>query len=62
MMLVVNPGYCLRCGKKVSLHDAAFGREQLSEGAERIFFICPYCGEELEDEIVPDEKIKRGEK
>lgn len=46
------PGYCKHCGKTVSLNEATLGREQLSPGAERIFYICPYCNTELEDEVV----------
>lgn len=50
MMLVVYPGYCLNCGRKAELSECRLGRETI-DGGERIFFICPYCGKELENEV-----------
>lgn len=49
------PGYCKNCGEDVELKNASLGREQL-DGGERLFYICPFCDEELEDEVVCIEK------
>lgn len=52
--IVVSTQYCKQCQKKVRPKDAKLGREQLSADCERIFFCCPDCGTEIEDEVVPE--------
>lgn len=53
MLVVKYPGYCMRCGATVELKDCNIGREPV-EGGYRIFYICKYCGKEIEYDVAKE--------
>lgn len=45
-------GRCQNCGKSVPLHEAQYGRVDIP-GGYRIFYVCPYCGHEIDNKVGP---------
>ena len=57
--IIVSTQYCKQCGRKVSLDKTKLGREQLSSDCERIFLCCPDCGNEIENDVVPESHLTK---
>lgn len=49
---VYYPGRCQNCGKSVQLHEVQYGRVDIP-GGYRIFHVCPYCGQEIDNKVGP---------
>lgn len=46
LWIVTSGRYCVHCKRRWKLREMRIGREPIPDG-ERIFFICPNCGEEI---------------
>ena len=49
---VYYPGRCQNCGKSVPLEEAKYGKVDIPGGC-RIFYVCPYCGHEIDNKVGP---------